>query len=152
MSTKRVLPRPVAERFFVSMSSPLFADGSRSLERFFSGWLLRSLGSFSSSDNVRRLLKLGKRFDSWQPWFYPRLVAGIDRSNATEISGITHGPSRQVCRYRITLILCLRRCFPAFSAGFLCATSSLASPLVQLDGLPSNAVHSRRKLDSSKPA
>ena len=34
------------------------------LERFFSGWLFRSLGSFSSSDNVRRLLKLGKRFDS----------------------------------------------------------------------------------------
>ncbi len=64
MSTKKVLPRPVAERFFVSISSPLFADGSRSLERFFSGWLFRSLGSFSSSDNVRRLLKLGKRFNS----------------------------------------------------------------------------------------
>src|SRR5580692_11936169 len=60
MSTKKVLPRPVAERFFVSISSPLFADGSRSLERFFSGWLFRSLGSFSSSDNVRRLLKLGQ--------------------------------------------------------------------------------------------
>ena len=25
MSTKKVLPRPVAERFFVSISSPLFA-------------------------------------------------------------------------------------------------------------------------------
>src|SRR5579864_503089 len=41
MSTKKVLPRPVAERFFVSISSPLFADSSRSLERFFSGWLSR---------------------------------------------------------------------------------------------------------------
>jgi hypothetical protein len=44
MSTKKVLPRPVAERFFVSISSPLFVDGSRLLERFFSGWLFRSLG------------------------------------------------------------------------------------------------------------
>jgi hypothetical protein len=44
MSTKKVLPRPVADRFFVSISSPLFADGSRSLERFFSGLLFRSLG------------------------------------------------------------------------------------------------------------
>ena len=64
MSTKKLLLRPVAERFFVSISSPLLLDGSRSLERFFSGWLFRSLGSFSSGDNVRRLLKLGKRFDS----------------------------------------------------------------------------------------
>ena len=63
MSTKKVLPRPVAEKFFVSISSPLFVDGSRLLERFFSGWLFRSLGSFSSGDNVRRFLKLGKRFD-----------------------------------------------------------------------------------------
>jgi|SRR5580704_6286122 hypothetical protein len=31
MSTKKLLPRPVAEKFFVSISSPLFADGSRSL-------------------------------------------------------------------------------------------------------------------------
>src|SRR5580700_2238573 len=64
MSTKKLLLRPVAERFFVSISSPLFVDGSRLLERFFSGLLFRSLGSFSSSDNVRRLLKLGKRFNS----------------------------------------------------------------------------------------
>ena len=63
MSTKKLLRRPVAERFFVSISSPLFVDGSRLLERFFSGLLFRSLGSFSSSDNVRRLLKLGKRFN-----------------------------------------------------------------------------------------
>ena len=61
MSTKKLLPRPVAEKFFVSISSPLFADGSRLLERFFSGLLFRSLRSFSSGDNVRRLLKLGKR-------------------------------------------------------------------------------------------
>jgi len=46
MSTKKLLLRPVAEKFFVSISSPLFADGSRSLERFFSGLLFRSLGSF----------------------------------------------------------------------------------------------------------
>jgi hypothetical protein len=64
MSTKKLLLRPVAEKFFVSISSPLFADGSRSLERFLSGLLFRSLGSFSSSDNARRFLKLGKRFNS----------------------------------------------------------------------------------------
>jgi len=64
MSTKKLLLRPVVEKFFVSVSSPLFADGSRLFERFFSGLLFRSLGSFSSSDNVRRLLKLGKRFNS----------------------------------------------------------------------------------------
>ena len=63
MSTKKLLLRLVAERFFVSISSPLFVDGSRLLERFFSGLLFRSLGSFSSGDNVRRLLKLGKRFN-----------------------------------------------------------------------------------------
>ncbi len=75
MSTKKVLPRPVAEGFFVSISSPLSVDGSRSLERFFSGLLFRSLGSFSSSDDVRRLLKLASDSIPWQPWFYPRLVA-----------------------------------------------------------------------------
>jgi hypothetical protein len=64
MSTKKLLLRPVAEKFFVSISSPLVADGSRSLERFFSGLLFRSLGSFSSGDSARRFLKLGKRFDS----------------------------------------------------------------------------------------
>jgi hypothetical protein len=56
MSTKKLLLRLVAEKFFVSISSPLFADGS--------GLLFRSLGSFSRGDNVRRLLKLGKRFNS----------------------------------------------------------------------------------------
>src|SRR6266481_95633 len=98
MSTKKVLPRLVAEKFLVSISSPLFVDGSRSLERFFSGLLFRSLGSFSSSDNVRRLLKLGKRFDfvatmvlsearglsaggprfTSYPWFPPLTDAGTD--------------------------------------------------------------------------
>jgi hypothetical protein len=52
MSTKKLLPWPVAEKFFVSISSPLFADGSRSLERFFSGLLFRSLGSFSGGDSA----------------------------------------------------------------------------------------------------
>jgi hypothetical protein len=33
------------------------------------------LVSCSGGDGARRFLKLGKRFDSWQPWFYPRLVA-----------------------------------------------------------------------------
>ena len=64
MSTKKLLPRPVAEKLFVSISSPLFADGSRSLERFFSGFLFRSLGSFSRGAGARRFLKLGKRFNS----------------------------------------------------------------------------------------
>jgi hypothetical protein len=64
MSTKKLLLRPVAEKFFVSISSPLFADGSRSLERFFSGLLFRSLGSCSRGDNARRFLKLGKQFES----------------------------------------------------------------------------------------
>jgi RNA-directed DNA polymerase len=58
MSTKKLLLRPATEKCFVSISSPLFADGSRSLERFFSGLLFRSLGSFSSGDNVRRLYRL----------------------------------------------------------------------------------------------
>ena len=97
MSTKKVLPRLVAERFFVSISSPLFVDGSRLLERFFSGLLFRSPGSFSSSDNVRRLLKLGKRFDS---------VATMVLSEALwpiAISGSPRGHSvRTVTRCRST--------------------------------------------------
>ena len=63
MSTKKASPSAGSREIFVSISSPLFVDGSRLLERFFSGLLFRSLGSFSSSDNVRRLLKLGKRFN-----------------------------------------------------------------------------------------
>src|ERR1700751_2138118 len=57
MSTKKLLLRLVDEKFFVSISSPLFAD--MPLDRS-----SVSLGSFSSADNVRRLLKLGKRFNS----------------------------------------------------------------------------------------
>jgi hypothetical protein len=76
MSTKKLLLRLVAEKFFVSISSPLFADGSRSLERFCSGLLFHSRGSFSGGDSARRFLKLGASDSTpWQPWFYPRLVA-----------------------------------------------------------------------------
>src|ERR1700720_2274941 len=57
MSTKKLLLRLVAENFFVSISSPLFAD--MPLDRS-----SVSLGSFSSGANARRFLKLGKRFNS----------------------------------------------------------------------------------------
>jgi hypothetical protein len=64
MSTKKLLPRPVAEKFFVSISSPLFADVP--LDRS-SGFALACgsvpLVSFSRGDSARRFLKLGKRFD-----------------------------------------------------------------------------------------
>jgi hypothetical protein len=97
MSTKKLLLRPVAERFFVSISSPLFADGSRSLERFFSGLLFRSLGSFSGGDSARRFLKLGKRFNP---------VATMVLSEASwpiAISGSPRGHSvRTVTRCRST--------------------------------------------------
>jgi hypothetical protein len=51
------------EVFCLDIQPTVCRYASRSLERFGSGLLFRSLGSFSSSDNVRRLLKLGKRFD-----------------------------------------------------------------------------------------
>src|ERR1700756_2774188 len=57
MSTKKLLLRLVAEKFFVSISSPPSAD--MPLDRS-----SVPLVSFSSGDNVRRLLKLGKRFNS----------------------------------------------------------------------------------------
>ena len=64
MSTKKVLPRLVAEKFFVSISSPLIADMSLDRSRGFSlDCSSVPLISFSSGDNVRRFLKLGKRFD-----------------------------------------------------------------------------------------
>jgi hypothetical protein len=59
MSTKKLLLRPATEKCFVSISSPLFADGSRSLERFFSGLLFRSLGSF-------RVVKTSSILETWQ--------------------------------------------------------------------------------------
>ena len=55
----------VAEKFFVSISSPLPAGMSLDCSRGSSlDCSSVSLGSFSSGDNVRRLLKLGKRFNS----------------------------------------------------------------------------------------
>jgi hypothetical protein len=87
MSTKKVLPRLVAEKFFVSISSPLFADGSRLLERFFSGLLFRSLGSFLSSDNVRRLLK------TWQAIRFRGNHGSIRGSGPIAISGSPRGHS-----------------------------------------------------------
>src|ERR1700741_5050764 len=64
MSTKKLLPRAVAEKFFVSISSPLPAGMSLDCSRGSSlDCSSVSLGSFSSGDNVRRLLKLGKRSD-----------------------------------------------------------------------------------------
>jgi hypothetical protein len=65
MSTKKLLLRLVAEKIFVSISSPLFAD--RPLDHSRGSSLdCSSIPSvhFSSGDNVRRFLKLGKRFDS----------------------------------------------------------------------------------------
>ena len=43
---KNASPSAGSREVFVSISSPLFADGSRSLERLFSGLLFHSLGSF----------------------------------------------------------------------------------------------------------
>src|SRR6516225_5523879 len=76
MSTKKLLLRPVVEKFFVSVSSPLFADGSRLFERFFSGLLFRSFDFILEWSQRPPILETWQaiRF-SWQPWFYPRLVA-----------------------------------------------------------------------------
>jgi len=96
MSTKKLLLPPVAEKFSVSISSPLFADGSRSLEKFCSGLLFRSLGSFSRGDNVRRFLKLGKRLDLGNH-------GSIRGSGPIAISGSPRGHSvRTVTRCRST--------------------------------------------------
>ena len=65
MSTKKLLLRLVAEKIFVSISSPLFAD--RPLDRSRGSSLDCSsvpLVSFSRGDCAGRSLKLGKRFDS----------------------------------------------------------------------------------------
>ena len=65
MSTKKLLLRLVAEKFFVSISSPLFAD--RPLDRsidFAPACSSVPFVSFSRGDNARRFLKLGKRFNS----------------------------------------------------------------------------------------
>jgi hypothetical protein len=65
MSTKKLLLRPVAEKVFVSISSPLFADMPLDRSKRFSlACSSVPLVSFSGGDNVRRFLKLGKRFDS----------------------------------------------------------------------------------------
>ena len=61
---KKASPSAGSREVFCLDIQPTICDGSRSLERFFSGWLFRFLGSFSSGDSVRRFLKLGKRFDS----------------------------------------------------------------------------------------
>ena len=87
MSTKKLLPRPVAEKFFVSISSPLFADGSRSLERFFSGLLFRFLGSFSSGDNVPPAL------ETWQAIRFRGNHGSIRGSWPIAISGSPRGHS-----------------------------------------------------------
>ena len=64
MSTKKLLLGPVAEKFFVSISSPLFADVPLERSRGFAlACSSVPLVSFSRGDNVRRFLKLGKRFD-----------------------------------------------------------------------------------------
>jgi hypothetical protein len=88
MSTKKLLPWPVAEKFFVSISSLLSADRS-SIAREVLLWILfRFLGSFSIGDNVRRLLKLGKRLDlgnhgsirgSW-----PMAISGSPRGHSVK--------------------------------------------------------------------
>ena len=64
MSTKKLLLGPVAEKFFVSISSPLFADMPLDRARGFAlACSSVPLVSFSRGDNIRRFLKLGKRFD-----------------------------------------------------------------------------------------
>jgi hypothetical protein len=58
MSTKKLLHRPVAEKFFVSISSPLFADMLLDRSRGFAlACSSVHLVSFSRGDNVRRFLK-----------------------------------------------------------------------------------------------
>ena len=96
MSTKKLLPWPVAEKFFVSISSLLSADRS-SIAREVLLWILfRFLGSFSIGDNVRRLLKLGKRLDLGNH-------GSIRGSWPIAISGSPRGPSvRTVTRCRST--------------------------------------------------
>ena len=64
MSTKKLLLGPVAEKFFVSISSPLFENMPLDRSRGFAlACSSVPLVSFSRGDNVRRFLKLGKRFD-----------------------------------------------------------------------------------------
>ena len=91
MSTKKLLPRAVAENFFVSISSPLPAGMSLDCSRGSSlDCSSVSLGSCSSGDNVRRLLKLGKRFNrgnhgsirgSW-----PIAISGSPRGHSVQNS------------------------------------------------------------------
>ena len=65
MSTKKVLPRPVAEKSCNQYPATICRCLSIAREFFLD---CSSLGSFSRGDSARRFLKLGKRFDPWQPW------------------------------------------------------------------------------------
>jgi hypothetical protein len=64
MSTKKLLPRPGPEKFSVSISSPLFADGSRSLARtplwLPSEWEFRGRRLSTARENLCRPQTLGR--------------------------------------------------------------------------------------------
>ncbi len=75
---KKVLPRPEAEKIFVSTSSPLSVSAPRFRSRGFALACLSFLWVSSfGGDDANRVLKLGKRdlVLECQPWFYRRLVA-----------------------------------------------------------------------------
>ncbi len=84
MSTKKLPLRLVAEKFFVSISSPLFVDRTLDRSRGFAlACFYIPLVSFSRGDSARRFLKLGKRFNS---------VATMVLSEARSLIAISDSP------------------------------------------------------------
>ena len=98
MSTKKLLLRPVAEKLFVSISNPLFADGSQSLERFFPGLLFRSFSSFSTGDSATSMHASPSLESDLQRGGAPTPVRkpfGVERiPRSSTICDSENGPSR----------------------------------------------------------
>src|SRR6266481_5211979 len=96
MSTKKLLPWPVAEKFSVSISGPLFADGSRSVES--------SSLDCSSVPSVHFLVVItSSTLETWQAIRFRGNHGSIGGSWPIAISGSPRGHSvRTVTRCRST--------------------------------------------------
>jgi hypothetical protein len=88
MSTKKLLLRPVAEKCFVSISSPLFADGSRSLES-------SSLDCSSVPSVHFRVVITSSTLETWQAIQFCGNHGSIRGSWPIAISGSPRGHSVQ---------------------------------------------------------